>query len=117
MTRLASFLVILLISCGGGGQHVRPVTGTCDHDHPDVCRDLAARQDSGTDGKPDPARAFELYRVAAEGYHKACEAEDGLACAQLAQLYLHGRGVVENPAEAARLDERACMLGVSRTCH
>ena len=113
-----------LAACGAGGQQVRGVSGQCDAAHPDVCRDLGARAESGVDGRPSPARATELYRVAAEGYLARCEPAsaaagseaDGLACAQLAELYRHGRGVVQSPAEAARLDERACVLGVSRTC-
>ncbi|MCC6993008.1 MAG: hypothetical protein IT370_00125 [Deltaproteobacteria bacterium] len=113
-----------LAACGGGGQQVRGVSGQCDAAHPDVCRDLGARAESGLDGRANPARAAELYRLAAEGYLARCEPAsegagvdaDGLACAQLAELYRHGRGVVQSPAEATRLDERACVLGVSRTC-
>jgi len=130
VTRLGVVARLLLVglaslaACGGGGQQVRGVSGQCDAAHPDVCRDLGARAASGVDGRANPARATELYRVAAEGYLARCEPAsegagsdaDGLACAQLAELYRHGRGVVQSPAEATRLDERACVLGVSRTC-
>ena len=127
MTATATATLLLgLAACGGGGQQVRGVSGQCDAAHPDVCRDLGARAESGVDGRANPARAAELYRVAAEGYLARCEPAsegsgagsdaDGLACAQLAELYRHGRGVVQSPAEATRLDERACVLGVSRTC-
>jgi uncharacterized protein len=109
-------MILLVAAACGGGQQVSSVKGNCDSQHPDICRDLAARQDSGVDGAKNAERAAELYRVAAEGYLGKCNVDDGLACAQLAQLYLHGRGVVQDPNEAVRLDERACMLGYSSKC-
>jgi len=115
MLRSALLVLLMVVGCGGG-QQVRPVVGRCDNGHPDVCRDLAARQESGVDGAPDPARATELYRLAAEGYLAACQRDDGLACAQLAQLYRNGRGVVHSGSEAAELEQRACSLGVMRLC-
>src|SRR5437870_4835412 len=100
----ALFALGVLASCGGGTS-IKPISGNCDLTHPDVCRDLAQRQDSGVDGKPNPTRAAELYRDAAAGYLQACDSgDDGLACAQLAELYRHGRGVVANSEEATRLE-------------
>ncbi len=56
----------------------------------------------------DYAKAVSLYGKAIPLFRQACEAGDAGSCANLAEMYSWGRGVVRDDAKAVFLYRRAC---------
>ncbi len=74
-----------------------------------ACGMLAALVNDGALGPPQKQRVLDL-RV------RACQADLGLVCAQLADMYARGDGVPVDTAQATTLYQRACALGAKRAC-
>jgi TPR repeat protein len=54
--------------------------------------------------------------VAVEWFSKACDANDGMGCASLGAMYLHGKGVDKDLGKAKPLLKKACDLQVAVAC-
>ncbi len=76
----------------------------CDKGHPGSCRSLAK-----IIGRKDPKTAVTLL-------DKACQGDDGVACAWLAVELLSGKNTTADPAKAKSTAERACRLGAAEGC-
>jgi len=54
--------------------------------------------------------------VAVDRLTKACDANDGMGCASLGAMYLHGKGVDKDHGKAKPLLKKACDLQVAVAC-
>lgn len=75
-----------------------------------ACVSLASLDRLGRAGHPrDPAKAAKVFIP-------ACEGDDPMACASLADMYGTGEGVPRDAARARTLRAHACELGVTDSC-
>lgn len=63
---------------------------------------------AGMSHQPDKAAAM---------FEKGCSIGVPLACAHLAAMYRHGRGVARDMARAVELNERACAANIAEACN
>ena len=129
--RLAPFLMMLLVACGGGAGSPTPDVPDAESssegsDEPG-CKDLTECERACNDGDPagceSAGRMYETgeganqdYQQAATLYDKACDGGREEACAHLAMMYDIGLAVEEDPDKANALYKKACASGNRWAC-
>ena len=80
----------------------------CDAGHMPACRGLGASYLVAM--PPDFAKAAQYSQ-------RACDADDAMACANLAFMHELGQGFEIDAKKAQELFDRACLLGEASVCH
>ena len=81
------------------------LTKACDSGAPGACTSVGLAAMKNSDNATGVAKLT-----------KACDGQDGLGCAALGALYLHGNGVEKNEAKAKELFKKACSLKEQMAC-
>jgi TPR repeat protein len=88
---------------------VQDVEDDCKAGDPTRCTNRALGFQTGTAGRKNFERAFELVKI-------ACTGGDVFGCLMLGNMHDAGRGTTPSKPEAKAAWKRACMLGYEPAC-